>query len=89
MEIYQWLFKMNGFNVSPVGYFVFANADKNLPKFDGKLEFRMSIVDYPGNTSWVEPTLFQIHECLNKDTIPKANEECEYCHYRDKARKVE
>jgi len=28
MEIYQWLLRQNGFNVSPVGYFVFAKVNK-------------------------------------------------------------
>ena len=29
MEIYQWLFRRNGFKVSPVGYFVYANGDSD------------------------------------------------------------
>lgn len=82
MELYQWLFRQNGFKVSPIGYFIFANADKNLPKFDGRLDFKMSIISHQGNTDWIEPTLFQIHECLNKDVIPPADEDCEFCEYR-------
>ncbi|HBX64604.1 TPA: hypothetical protein DEG83_04140, partial [Candidatus Collierbacteria bacterium] len=39
MEVYQWIFRKLGFSVSDTGYFIFANAMKNLPKFDGKLEF--------------------------------------------------
>jgi hypothetical protein len=82
MEIYQWLFRQNGFNVSPIGYFVFANADKNLPKFDGRLDFKMSILEHIGKTDWVEPTIFKIHECLNSEIIPDSGEKCEYCDYR-------
>lgn len=82
MEVYQWLFRKNGFKVSLTGYFVFANADKNLPKFDGKLKFIMTIIEYKGNTDWVELTINQIYECLNKDIVPMANEDCEFCKYR-------
>ncbi len=39
MEIYQWIFRQMGFEVNETGYFVFANAGKNKPKFDGLLEF--------------------------------------------------
>lgn len=89
MEVYQWLFRQNGFKVSPTGYFVFANADKNLPKFDGKLDFKMSIIAHVGNTDWVEPTILKIHECLNEDVVPQSSEKCEYCAYRYQTRRFE
>ena len=89
MEVYQWLFRQNGFKVSPVGYFVFANADKNLPKFDGQLTFKMSIIEHQGNADWIEPTILAMHECLNQDTIPKSGEKCEYCEYRKLTHKFE
>jgi len=89
MEVYQWLFRQNGFKVSPTGYFVFANADKNLPKFDGKLDFKMSIIAHVGNTDWVEPTILKIYECLNEDVVPQSSEKCEYCAYRYQTRRFE
>lgn len=89
MEVYQWLFIKNGFKVSPVGYFVFANADKNLPKFDGKLNFKMSIIEHKGDTDWVEPTILALHECLNEDVVPMPSEKCEYCEYRKLTHKFE
>lgn len=82
MEIYQWLFRKNGFKVSTTGYFVFANADKNLPKFDGRLDFKMSIIEHAGKTDWVEPKILKIYECLNSEIIPESGDECEYCAYR-------
>lgn len=89
MEIYQWLFKMNGFKVSPIGYFVFANADKNLPKFDGRLDFKMTIIEHRGSTNWIDPVINQIHDCLNSDTIPDPGQDCEFCAYRLGIRKYE
>jgi len=82
MEIYQWLFRQNKFAVSPVGYFIFANAGRNRPTFDGRLEFELSIIEYKGDDSWVEPTIFEIRKCLESDKIPDSNPDCEFCKYR-------
>lgn len=82
LEVYQWIFKKMGFNVSKTGYFLFANAGKNRPKFDGKLEFETSIISYDGDDSWVEPTIFDIKKCLDSSEIPASGEKCEYCAYR-------
>jgi hypothetical protein len=83
MEIYQWIFRRKGFDISDLGYFVFANAGKNRPKFDAKLEFELSIIPYNGNDSWVEMVLFDIKTCLDRKEIPAQSENCEYCSYRD------
>ena len=82
MEIYQWIFRQMGFNVSKTGYFLFANAGKNRPEFDGKLEFETSIISYDGDDSWIEPAIFDIKKCLDSGKIPEASETCEYCKYR-------
>lgn len=82
IEIYQWIFRQLGFNVSKTGYFLFANAGKNRPEFDGKLEFETSIIFYEGDDSWVEPAIFDIKKCLDSDKMPKSSESCEYCNYR-------
>lgn len=89
MEFYQWLLRKNDFEVSNTGYFVFANADKNLPTFDGRLNFRMTIIEHRGNDSWVEDTIYKAHETLNEDIIPRQNPNCEFCNYRRQAYKFE
>jgi CRISPR/Cas system-associated exonuclease Cas4 (RecB family) len=88
IEVYQWIFRKNDFDVSDMGYFVFANAAKNRSKFDGKLEFVLSIVPYKGNTSWIEPLLLEIRKILSSDELPDYSEECEYCAYREKTKKA-
>src|SRR3989344_3709722 len=55
VEIYQWLFRQNGFKVSDTAYFVYANASKDAEAFDGKLEFEVTLVPYTGDASWVLP----------------------------------
>lgn len=82
MEVYQWIFKKLGFKVSNTGYFVFANAIKNLPKFDGKLEFEMTIVSHQGDSKWVDLTLMEIKSCLESNSIPNPAPECDYCNYK-------
>jgi len=85
MEIYQWIFRQNGFKVAKVGYFVFANTVKNRPKFDGKLEFELSILPHAGETGWIEETLVKIKETLDDSKIPPAKPTCKYCNYRKAA----
>lgn len=70
MEIYQWIFRKSGFKVSDIGYFIFANAGKNRPRFDGRLEFKLSIISHKGDDSWVEPAIFEMKKCLESNNIP-------------------
>lgn len=81
MEVYQWLFKQNGFSVSPIGYFVYANGIAASNGFFNKVEFRTNIFPYSGNVDWVEPTLKKIKKSLENDEMPKQSEGCEYCAY--------
>ena len=88
MEVYQWLLRRKGFEVSNRGYFVYANGRRDREAFDGKLEFDVVIIPYDGNDSWMERTLQDIRACLLSEIIPGASEECEYCAYRDAAGKA-
>ncbi len=93
MEVYQWLFKQNGFKVSPTGYFVYANGKSDEKAFDGKLEFDIELIPYTGNDSWVEPALHRLRETLESDAIPEVGTSfgggpCEYCSYREAAGKT-
>lgn len=89
MEIYQWLFRKNGFDVSNIGYFVYCNGDSDKEAFDGRLEFNIKLIAYEGDDSWVEQTINNAIECLNSDIIPLSGDDCDYCKYRQAARIVE
>ncbi len=89
MEMYQWLFRKNNFKVSNTGYFVYANGSTDRAAFDGKLEFDVKLIPYKGDDSWIEKTLFAIHDCLNSKTIPSSGADCDYCKYRTAASSVE
>lgn len=81
MEIYQWLLRKNGFKVSNTGYFVYCNGDTGKDNFTGKLEFKISLLPYAGNDSWVDDKLHEIKACLIEDSIPEFSSRCDYCQY--------
>lgn len=80
-EIYQWLFRQNGFKVSKTAYFVYCNGKTDCEAFDGKVEFDVQIIPYRGNDNWVEKALINAKECLMSEKIPECNEKCELCCY--------
>ena len=81
MEVYQWLLRRNGYEVSPTGYFVYCNGRADEAAFDGKLEFDVTVIAYEGDDRWVEPALGLIHQCLHQDDAPAAGPECDWCAY--------
>ncbi|MDD3399831.1 MAG: PD-(D/E)XK nuclease family protein [Candidatus Pacebacteria bacterium] len=81
MEVYQWLLRKNGYNVSNTGYFVYCNGIADAKAFDQKLEFRVNLIPYEGDDSWIEKTVFDIHKCLNSEAIPESSPDCDYCSY--------
>lgn len=92
MEVYQWLFRKNGFAVSPTGYFVYVNGKADAEAFDAKLEFDIELIPYTGSDAWVEPALFDLKKMLMSDEIPPTGTSfgggpCEYCSYRENAGK--
>ena len=78
----------NGFKVSDIGYFVYANGIKGKEAFDGKLEFDVKIIPYKGNDNWVEGTLVKAHECLLDKQTPKAGKNCDFCDYCEAINRV-
>ncbi len=93
IEIYQWLFRMNGFSVSPTSYFVYANGDSDKKAFDGKLEFDGVLIPYTGSDMWVEGKLIALKEMLMSEEIPAVGiafggGPCDYCTYREAAGKA-
>jgi hypothetical protein len=88
MEMFQWLFRQNGFKVSPTGYFVYCNG-KNRP---GGLQFQARIRHFgttnKGNPDWVEPTLVNARKCLDPKKIPKPGLDCDFCRYVEAVEEV-
>lgn len=89
MEIYQWLLRKNNLEVSNTGYFVYANGITDKKAFDKKLEFEITLIDYIGDDSWVEKAILEAHQCLEGESLPESDSECEYCQYRELVGEVE
>lgn len=89
MEVYQWLFRQNGFSVSDTGYFVYCNGMMDREAFDARLEFTIKIIPYEGDAGWIESALRRIRECLISSHIPDPDPSCDYCAYRFAARSAE
>ena len=88
MEIYQWLFRQNGFRVSDAGYFVYANGKTDRKAFDARLEFDVKLLKHIGNDKWVEGRLMEIKKCLMDGALPAQGLKCEYCKYRNVTKSV-
>ncbi len=85
LEIYQWLLRQNGFEVSNIGYFVYTNGRLDLDGFYDKVEFRTKIIPYTGDNSWVEPAIMKMKECMDGD-MPAVGTaamggDCDFCTY--------
>ena len=89
MEIYQWLLRQNGFNVSDTGYFVYTNGRLDLDGFNDRVEFMTKIIPYTGDDGWVDGAIVKMKKCMDGG-LPKVgnqvmnpNEPCEYCSYAE------
>ncbi len=85
MEIYQWLLRQNGFDVSNVGYFVFARVNKadGFGNGNAALAFDLIIEPLEGDDSWVEETIVNAKKALVSAKMPAAGKDCKFCTYRD------
>jgi hypothetical protein len=89
MEIYQWLLRQNGFDVSPIGYFVYANGRTDVDQFDAKIEFDIDVIPYEEQGLFDEDIIFKIKETLDSEQMPEPAEDCDYCKYHYRRDEVE
>jgi hypothetical protein len=88
LEIYQWLFRQNGFTVHPAAYFVYVNGKSDAKAFDGKLEFDVALIAYEGSDAWIPDVLMNLKATLLSEDIPRVGDQCNYCRYRESAGKA-
>ena len=86
LEVYQWLLRQNGFDVSDTGYFVYTNGRTDLDGFNNRVEFRTKVIPYTGHDAWVESTLVKMKATMENDVMPPIGEAamggaCDYCTY--------
>lgn len=86
MEIYQWLLKQNGFDVSDTGYFVYATGTTDRDGFNNVVDFETFVFPHHGNSDWVEQTIIDMKKVMDSDKMPPVGVsamggECEHCAY--------
>ena len=83
MDLYVWVLRKKGFHVDDVGYFLYCDGDRFsdydfLSSTIASMNFKMTLIEYKTNDSWIEPTLYEISECLHASESPDHSEHCEY-----------
>ena len=86
MDLYVWVMRQKGFDVSDEGYFLYCDGDR-FSEYDflgtqnAVMKFKMSLLPYTVDTTWIEPTLFNIKECLDGLRCPDHDPYCEYGYF--------
>ena len=81
MDIYQWLLRKNGHKVSDTGYFLYCNGNAYEENFASRIEFRITLLPYEGDSSWVDDITLRLYDCLNEKKLPEPEPYCDYCKY--------
>lgn len=85
MDVYQFLVRRQGFEVSDRGWFVYANGDARAGVFEDQLRFTTTMVPYDGDDAWVLDEFRRAVAIVEGPAIPQAGEDCEYCAYVEQA----
>ena len=93
MEIYQWLLRSSGFETNDVGYFLYVNGQKEGGFFNystnGKMKFVTTLIEYKGDTDWVEEKIVKAKECLHGEKLPISSDSCDNCRYFEQRKTLE
>ena len=81
LEMYQWLFRKNGFKVANEAYLLYYNGLKNEPFFKQNMQFDLHVVKLECDDSWVEKTVNDAVTLIESNIIPKGSKSCEDCNY--------
>ena len=88
LEMYQWLFKKNGFQVAKEAYLLYFNGKKNEELFNNQLKFDVHLIKLDCSTLWVENKIIDTVNLLRSDVFPRPSLNCEYCNYLKKRWKL-
>ena len=88
MDIYVYILRQMGFDVSDTTYFMVCNGIKTVDEFDKKIIFDVTLVDYDVDVSWIQPKICEMKEVLDSNNIPEKNPYCEHCAYLEEGAKL-
>ena len=88
MDMYVWVMRRKGFSISSIGYFLYCDGDRFseydfLNSENASMQFKMSLIPYQVDTSWIETTLMDVRTCLQSTTTPSHAANCEYGTFLD------
>jgi hypothetical protein len=83
LEIYQWLLRKNGFEVSDTAYWLYTTATQKQDGFNNALQFESHLVSHQGDTNWIGVTLDSIYRNLNEPEVAGPSDDCDLCRYFD------
>ena len=89
LDVYAYLLKQMGFDVSPTGYFYVCNGDRAAAEFNGRIMFGETLVPYRWNADWIEEEIFEMILVLNSEELPMVNPSCENCAYANQRAIIE
>lgn len=83
MDLYVWVMRKKGFDVDNIGFFLYCDGNRFSHQFflnekNAMMEFKITLIEYETNISWIEKTLGNIHKCLRLHKRPQHSENCEY-----------
>ena len=83
MDFYIWVMKRQGIETSNIGYFLYCDGNRftDKPFLNDKnatMEFKISLIAYESNLSWVEPTLRKIKALLDAPNCPGHTKHCDH-----------
>ena len=81
MDVYQFLVRRQGFQVSNRGWFVYTNGDRSAAEWGEKLCFSTTLVPYDGDDAWVLEVFRRAVATIAQPEVPMATDGCEYCAY--------
>ena len=83
MDLYVWVLQKKGFNVDETGFFLYCDGNRFTDRSflndkNAIMEFKITLIEYKTDLSWIELTLNKIHSCLRSVERPKHSDNCEY-----------
>ena len=81
LEMYQWLFRKNGFKVSNKAFLLYFNGLKYEKSFNQTLKFESYSIELSCEDDWVERVILEAKNQLEADELPKGEIDCENCRY--------
>jgi hypothetical protein len=90
MDMYQWVLRKLGFEVSNTGYFLYVDGQHigetgmldNEDPSQAWMRFNVALIPYEGDDSWVNEALHKAKRLISEVTLcPEHSNQCEYGRY--------